>query len=92
LNNLAWNATALHCPEQFSIDPSNKELNNDVTSAIRVFIILTDYWDDAIGVSGARSVAENDHEQHRDGDGIDQARQFHNGISKNRVRRWWKTY
>jgi hypothetical protein len=31
LNNLAWNVTVLHCPEQFSIHPSNKELNNDVT-------------------------------------------------------------
>ena len=83
---------AFHCPEQFSIDPSNQELNNDNTSAIRVFTILNDDWDVAIGVPGACSVAANDQEQHRDGDGIDQARQIHNRISENRVRRWWKTY
>ena len=82
---------AFHCPEQFPIDPLNQELNNDATSAIRVFTILNDYWDVAIGVPGACSVAANDHERYRDGDGIDQARQFHHGITENRVWGWWKT-
>jgi len=84
LNNMASKVTISRCLEQSSIEPLDKELISDATSAINIFINFIDFWDDACELPGARPIPQNDHQQHRDEAGADPQGDVSDGFADRR--------
>jgi hypothetical protein len=64
-----------------STAPPNQELATHATSAIDIFVIVGDFRGDPTGLSGARTIPQGDHQQHRDETGADPQGDIHDGLA-----------